>query len=201
MYKMAKTPAVNKPTPRERYIAPRIEGREPDSLRGYPRSVRQIAVQRLGQDRIIFLLTKAAVSTLIDRYARHMVIENVISDTIDFFHMDALSSAAQMKIHVEVQRTVITHFLCRLLGIRVEERWGTAETRTLFRELISKRARIQITEKEIRVTLPGERTTRSLLVLTTLKRNSRYHGSAINSSKFSPPTCYPFLFISTSDLC
>ena len=46
-------------------------------------------------------------SKLIDRYARRMVIENVISDAIDFFHMDALSSAAPMRINVDIQLTVM----------------------------------------------------------------------------------------------
>ena len=36
---------------------------------------------------------KTAAGTLIDRYARRMIIENTIADAIDFFHMDALRSS------------------------------------------------------------------------------------------------------------
>ncbi len=87
-------------------------------------------------------------------YARRMIIENVISDTIDFFHMDALSVTVPMKIHVDLQLTLIAGLLYRLLGIRVGERKELAETRTLFRELIPKRAKIHLTEKEIIVQYP-----------------------------------------------
>lgn len=125
------------------------------TMRDYKGEIRQIAVQGLGHDRIIFLITNqmdTAASTIIDRYARRMIIENVISDAIDFFHMDALSATVPMKVHVDVQLTIIASLLYRLLGLRVGERWETAETRSIYNELIPKQSRITITEKEIIVT-------------------------------------------------
>ncbi len=80
------------------------------TMREYDGKIRQIAVQGLGHDRMIFLITnqmETSAAKLIDRYARRMIIENVISDTIDFFHMDALSATVPMKIHVDVQLTVM----------------------------------------------------------------------------------------------
>jgi len=77
------------------------------------------------------------------------------SDAIDFFHMDALSSVVSMKIHVDVQLTVIAGLLYQFLGLRVGEKWEFAEIQTLFRALIPKRATIHITEKEIRVVYPA----------------------------------------------
>ncbi len=126
-------------------------------LKGYPDEVRQLAIDGLGRDQLMFLITnqtEPAPAKVIDRYARRMMIENVISDTIDFFHMDALSAAVPMKIHVDLQLTLIAGLLYRLLGIRVGERKELAETRTLFRELIPKRAKIHLTEKEIIVQYP-----------------------------------------------
>ena len=45
--------------------------------------------------RLFFSLIKLrrSATKLIDRYAQRMLIENGIADGIDFFHMDALSSA------------------------------------------------------------------------------------------------------------
>ncbi len=97
-----------------------------------------------------------------------MIIENVISDTIDFFHMDALSATVPMKIHVDIQLTLIAGLLYRLLGIRVGERKELAETRTLFRELIPKRDKIHLTEKEIIVQYPRR-------VHNPLLMNAEYH--------------------------
>jgi hypothetical protein len=36
-----------------------------------------------------------------------MIIENGIEDSIDFFQMDALSSAVAMKVNLDVQSTLI----------------------------------------------------------------------------------------------
>ncbi len=126
-------------------------------LKGYPGKLRQIAIQGLGHDRMILLITnqmERSASQLIDRYARRMVIENVISDTIDFFHMDALSAAIPMNIHVDVQLTVIASLLYRILGLRANEQWSVAENRTLYEYIVPKRATIRLTKDEIIVKYP-----------------------------------------------
>lgn len=46
-------------------------------------------------------------SDLIDCYAQRMVIENTIADAINFFHMDALSTAVPMKVDLDAQLTVM----------------------------------------------------------------------------------------------
>ena len=47
------------------------------------------------------------------------MIENSIADVIDFFHMDALSSAVAMKITCDLQLTLMASSLYRLLGAQV----------------------------------------------------------------------------------
>ena len=74
-------------------------------IKDYPGDIRQIAVIDLGHEKPTFLLTnqmEESAGALIDRYARRMIIENIIADTVDFFHMDALSAAVAMKINVDV---------------------------------------------------------------------------------------------------
>ncbi len=91
-------------------------------LGAYPKPLLQLLVKNLGHDKPTVLITNQMKRTprqLIDRYARRMVIENVISDAIDFFHMDALSSAIPMRINVDVQLTVMASVLYRLMGVRV----------------------------------------------------------------------------------
>ncbi len=50
-------------------------------------------------------LTRSAAK-LVGRYAKRMIIENAIADGIDFFHMDALSSAMAMKVDCDLQLTL-----------------------------------------------------------------------------------------------
>jgi hypothetical protein len=81
------------------YRRPRVLD-EQVHLGGYLGSIRQLTVADLGHEEPTVLLTNqmpCAPATLIERYAQRMVIENSIADGIDFFHMDALSSAVAMK--------------------------------------------------------------------------------------------------------
>lgn len=82
-----------------------------------------------------------------------MVIENVITDAIDFFHMDALSAAVPLRIKVDVQLTVISSVLYRMLGLRVGQYSETAEARTIFKNLVNHSGQVTITDHEIVVTL------------------------------------------------
>ena len=123
----------------------------------YDGVLRQIAVKGLGHDKPTVLITNHMTGSavrLVDRYARRMIIENVISDAIDFFHMDALSAAVPMSINVDIQLTVMASRLYRLLGIRIGEGLEVAEARTIYRKLIPKRAKITITDHDIEVTYP-----------------------------------------------
>ena len=137
------------------YRTPRIAD-EVVKLRGYPYPLRQIIVKGLGHDKPTILITnqmKRSPAQLVDRYARRMIIENVISDAIDFFHMDALSSAVPMRINVDVQLTVMASVLYRLLGARAGAGYEKAESRTIYRDLVRHSGKVTITEDEILVQL------------------------------------------------
>ena len=135
-------------------------------IRDYPVDIRQIAIIDLGHEKPTLLLTNQMedpVVRLIDRYARRMIIENTISDAIDFFHMDALSSAVAMKVNLDVQLTLMASALYRILGKRVDRGFEVAEARNIFRKLVHSSATIEITDTEIVVSM-GRRTNNPLLI-------------------------------------
>ena len=85
--------------------------------------MRQWTGTDLGHAEPTLLLTnqmRRAASTLIERYAKRLVIANSIADGIDFFHLAALSSAVAMKITCDWQLTLMASSLYRLLGPRSE---------------------------------------------------------------------------------
>ncbi len=126
-------------------------------LRDYPDPLRQIAITDLGHDKPTLLLTNqidVPPARLIDRYARRMIIENTLADAIDFFHMDALSSAVPMKIDVDLQLTLMASTLYRILAKRVGHGLESVKPRTLFRKLVRASAHVQIQSHDIVVTLP-----------------------------------------------
>jgi hypothetical protein len=122
------------------------------TLPGYDGSLRQLTVADLGHEDPTLLLTNEltrSASHLIRRYARRMLIENTIEDGIDFFHMDALSSAVAIKVNCDLQLTLMASSLYRLLAARVGNGYETAKSRHLFRDLVDATAGVTITEDDV----------------------------------------------------
>jgi transposase len=124
------------------------------TLKDYQQPIRQIVINELGREEPIFLLTnqlKRSAPKLITRYAQRMIIENGIEDSIDFFHMDALSSAVAMKVNLDVQLTLMASSLYRLFALKIANRYQKAKSRHIFRDFIDATANIIITENEVLV--------------------------------------------------
>ena len=71
-----------------------------------------------------------------------MVIENQIAETIDYFHMGALSAAVPMRIATDLQLTHMASELYRLLADRIDNGQGSARARTLFRSFMDATATV-----------------------------------------------------------
>ena len=83
---------------RPRLPNPRILDRKL-RIKHYPSDIRQIAIKDLGHDKPTLLHTnqlREPAASLVDRYARRMIIESAIADAIDFFHMDAASAGIRI---------------------------------------------------------------------------------------------------------
>ena len=122
------------------------------TLNDYDGPLRQLTIAELGHEEPTLLLTNQlsrSASHLIGRYAQRMLIENNIEDGIDFFHMDALSSAVAMKVNCDLQLTLMASSLYRLLAVRIGNRYEVAKSRHLFRDFVDASAEISITESEI----------------------------------------------------
>jgi transposase-like protein len=135
------------------YKHPRVLDRR-ISLPGYDGPLRQLTVTDLGHDEPTLVLTNQltrSAAKLIGRYAQRMIVENTIEDGIDFFHMDALSSAVALKVNCDLQLTLMASSLYRLLGCRIGRGYEQAKSRHLFRDFVDAIAAVTITETEVQV--------------------------------------------------
>ncbi len=133
------------------YRTPRILDKK-IKLKDYEGNIRQITVADLGHEEPTLLLTnqlRRSPAKLIGRYAQRMLIENGIADGIDFFHMDALSSAVAMKVNCDLQLTLMASSLYRLLGSKIGNGYETARSRHIFRDFVDATALIGIDERNI----------------------------------------------------
>jgi hypothetical protein len=133
------------------YRTPRVLDRK-ITLPDYEGPLRQLAVTDLGHEEPTLLITNqlgCSAAPLISRYARRMVIENGIEDGIDFFHMDALSSAVALKVNCDLQLTLMASSLYRVLGGRIGHGYETAKSRHLFRDFIDATATVTLGETDV----------------------------------------------------
>ncbi|MHC4592958.1 MAG: helix-turn-helix domain-containing protein [Planctomycetota bacterium] len=124
-------------------------------LRGVHRPLRQIAARGLGRDEPTLFLTNDPdlnAADVVERYAHRMLIENCLSENVDFFHLDALSSSIALQVDLDVMLTLIANGLYRDLARRLE-RFEAAKPKQIFRRFLNTPARISVTERQVRVRL------------------------------------------------
>lgn len=135
------------------YKTPRILDRK-IRLPGYDEPIREMVITELGHEEPTLLITNQlsrSAPHLVQRYAQRMLIENQIEDGIDFFHMDALSSAVALKVNCDLQLTLMASSLYRLLGTQIGEGYEHAKSRHIFRDFIDATAVIDIEPNTISV--------------------------------------------------
>lgn len=137
------------------YRTPRILD-EQVALPGYQGRLRQMTVLDLGHEEPTVLLTnhlKTSPATLLTRYAQRMLIENKISEAIQFFHLDALSSMVGLKVDFDLQLTLMASSLYCLMAERIGREYQRAQPKKIFRNLLDLSARVDIDERQVVVTL------------------------------------------------
>jgi hypothetical protein len=98
-------------------------------LKGYRGEIRQVTIIELGHEEPTILLTnnrKSGLTALVTRYAQRMLIENGISEAVQFFHIDALSSMVGLKVDFDLQITLIASTLYRLFAEKIGAGYGHA---------------------------------------------------------------------------
>ena len=163
------------------------------TLPGYTGVLRQITVIDLGHEDPTLLLTnntRASRATLVTRYAQRMLIENGISEAVQFFHLDALSSLVGLKVDFDLQITLMASSLYRLLATRIGREYQQATAKKLFRNLLDVSATVEVLEDEVVVRLDKRCITRTSSPRNSRTNRRRCPGSAANAwpSAFPDPT-------------
>lgn len=91
-------------------------------LTGYPATVRQLVVTGLGRDTPTVIITNdhdLPAKALIAHYARRMTIEQRLAEIIQAFHADALSSAVNLNVDLDIMLCVLAQALTAALRNRL----------------------------------------------------------------------------------
>ena len=105
-----------------RYNRPKVYEATGIRLTGYPGTVRQLVITGLGRDTPTVIITNdhdLPVKALIEHYARRMTIEQRLAEIIQAFHADALSSAVNLNVDLDIMLCVLAQALTAALRARL----------------------------------------------------------------------------------
>lgn len=131
---------------RIRYVDERV------TLRGYNGELRQIAVKDLGRENpTLFLCNNLEVSVrdLVMNYARRNGVEDALGSSVDFFHLDCLSSEVRLNVDLDTVLTVLANGCYRWLASQLHG-FDKAKPKQLYRKFVETSGTIEI-EKRRRI--------------------------------------------------
>ena len=155
---------LEKLKPWERIHIPHEKRKYPDpyihqslvALKDYEGQLRQIILRGNGREEPAFLITndlKAPAERIVSDYARRWRVENVISEAVKFFNLNALSSPILVKVHFDVLMTMIADTLYSMLAQKLRG-FEQCDAQKIFRHFIRGKADVDITSGEVKVTYP-----------------------------------------------
>lgn len=125
-------------------------------LKDYEGQLRQIIIRGNGHEEPAFLITNdltAPAERIVSDYARRWRVENVISEAVKFFNLNALSSPILVKVHFDVLTTMIADTLYSMLAHKLKG-FEQCDAQKIYRHFIRGKADVEITGGEVRVTYP-----------------------------------------------
>jgi hypothetical protein len=124
---------------------------EPVKLQGYEGTIRQVAVDGLGRDKPMLLLSNNIEETardLIIRYAGRNRIEGGLGECVNFFHLDCLASEVRLNVDLDSALTVVAQGCYRWLAKQLKG-FDKAQPKQLFRRFVEAAGRVEVGEDHV----------------------------------------------------
>lgn len=122
----------------------------------YEGELRQVIVRGNGHEKPAFLISNdftAPLELLVGNYSRRWRVENVISEAVKFFNLNALSSPILVKVHFDVIMTMIADTLYSMLAQKLRG-FENCDAPKINRLFVKGKGKITLDGKNITVTYP-----------------------------------------------
>ena len=146
---------IGLPAPTRIYRNPQVL-EERVTLSGYQGELRRWTVMEWGHQEPTILWTnhrKLGPVEWVTRYAQRLLLENGISEAVQFFPIDALSSLVGRKVDFDMQWTLAASSLYRRMAQRIGREYRPSQTKTVFRNLLDLSGKVEVTATSVVVTL------------------------------------------------
>jgi hypothetical protein len=128
-------------------------------LKGYDKQIRQIIITGNGKIKPAVMITNdydLSLEKVVRKYARRWIVEKTISEQIDFFHLNLVSSSMVIKVDFDLTMSILAYNLYRLLALQLE-RYSHLTAQSLYEKFVLNGADVVINEEKITVQLKKKR--------------------------------------------
>lgn len=145
-------------------------------LKGYDKEIRQIIITGNGKIKPAVMVTndfELPLEKVIRKYARRWIVEKSISEQIDFFHLNLVSSSMVIKVDFDLTMSILANNLYRLLALELE-RYSHLSVQSLYEKFVLNGADIIIKEESITVQLKKKRNLPLILEVMQMFSRQKY---------------------------
>jgi transposase len=160
-------------------------------LARYDGTVRQIAITGHGKIKPALIITNdfsTSIKDLIRKYVRRWIVEKGISEQIEFFHLNQVSSSMVIKVDFDLTMSILAHNLLRLFAMDLEGHTHDADT-TLYEKFLSVNGSVQIEADRVIVKLKKKRNLPAILTAMAPFQNQKIAALGGKQLEFVGDTC------------
>lgn len=145
-------------------------------LKGYGDTIRQISITGHGKIKPAIIITNdfdLKVEKIVRKYTKRWIVEKAISEQIEFFHLNLVSSSMVIKVDFDLTMSILTHNIFRLLASDLE-RYSHISDQSLFDKFILNSADVEIENEKIKVYLKKKRNLPLILDVMQKFKSKKY---------------------------
>ena len=144
-------------------------------LRDYGDDIRQVSIAGHGKIKPAIIITNdfdLPVEAVVRKYARRWIVEKTISEQIEFFHLNKLSSSMVIKVDFDLTMTILAHNLYRVFAQELDG-YSHSTADTLYRKFMCNGGDIQITDNGVIIDMKKKRLLPAILTAMDRFQNAQ----------------------------
>ena len=145
-------------------------------LKEYGTEIRQLAITGHGKIKPALIITNEfdlKTDCLIRKYSRRWIVEKSISEQIEFFHLNRVSSSMVIKVDFDLVMTILAHNLYRIFAQSLEGGYTHQSDQSIYEKFIYNSGEVHIDRESIIVKLKKKRNLPALLSTLSGFQNDR----------------------------
>ena len=128
-------------------------------IKGYNKEIRQIYITGNGKIKPAIIITNdfdKSIKEIVRKYAKRWLVEKVISEQIEFFHLNRVSSSMVVKVDFDLTMSILAHNIYRLFAFDLEG-YSHMTSQSIYEKFISNPADVEIGDQTITIKLKKKR--------------------------------------------